>query len=242
MHQYFIISIEDTVENSKPVPRKQQKKTLILNTALNLFAEVGFDAASFGAIAKRCDVKKSLVQYHFETKDNLWKSCIDHLWTQLREAFPAEKPIPATADDEEIIRKILKRLIRFARDNPAWVGIVFREASIPGPRLDWLIDNYLKKDFDDGAQFITLAQKNGWLPKAPPVYMLHIISGSLTYALFVAPLTERVTGIDMTSEDSLNTLVDTLLLMLGKSSQQNEQTATGSGDNGDNEDTQAQAV
>ena len=193
---------------------KQQKKEIILNCALCVFAEVGFDAASLSAIAKRSNVKKSLVQYHFETKEKLWKAAIDKQWSQLRQAFPAYKATPEQLVDKDCVRRVLKRLMRFAKEHPAWVSIMFREASIPGPRLDWLVDQYLKKDFDDGAHFIKAAQDNGWLPKVPPVYLLHIISGSLTYGLFTAPLTEKVTGVDITSEQSLETLVDTLLSML----------------------------
>ncbi|MCG8400245.1 MAG: TetR/AcrR family transcriptional regulator [Firmicutes bacterium] len=199
--------------------RKQQTRRKILDAALQVFAEVGFEAASLAAIAKRCGVQKALVQYHFETKDKLWKAAIGQLWAELRDALPNYLRQPAGADHKSMtqqsdIRRLFKQIILFARDHPAWVGIMFREASAPGPRLDWLVEHYLQQDFADGTRFIELAQQHGLLPRAPAIHLLHIISGALTYALYVAPLTHKVTGIDMASEQSLDTLVDTLMLLL----------------------------
>ncbi|MBN4055170.1 TetR/AcrR family transcriptional regulator, partial [bacterium AH-315-K03] len=65
--------------------RKTQTQQAILNSAIKIFADIGFEAASLGGIGKDCNIKKSLVQYHFETKDKLWKAAINQLWRQIRE-------------------------------------------------------------------------------------------------------------------------------------------------------------
>lgn len=201
--------------------RKQQTQIRILNAALEVFSEVGFDAASLNQIANRCDVKKALVQYHFETKERLWKASIELLWEHMRETLPDyiadSETFKSGADNavnRDTMREVFRYIIRFARDNPAWVGIMFREASTPGPRLDWLVESYLRNDFAGGTRFIELAQKHGLLPAGPPIYLLNMISGALIYPLLVAPLTEKVTNKDMTSEQSLDGLVDTLMGLL----------------------------
>jgi len=48
----------------------------ILNAAVTVFAELGFAGASIGEIANEAGVPKSLVQYHFGPKDQLWQTCI----------------------------------------------------------------------------------------------------------------------------------------------------------------------
>jgi hypothetical protein len=51
-----------------------------------------------------------------------------------------------------------------------------------------------------------------------PLYLLHLISGALTYNLLVAPLTQRVTNIDLASPESIArqvTLLQTLLAPQG---------------------------
>ena len=41
-----------------------------------MFSERGFGATSLGDVAAAAKVQKSLVQYHFGTKEGLWQSCL----------------------------------------------------------------------------------------------------------------------------------------------------------------------
>ena len=200
--------------NITRVQQKHQTRQRILSAAIEGFAEFGFDACSLAEIARRSRIKKALVQYHFETKEKLWKAAIEQLWTTMRQTLPGQLSATPLAADQTSLRFVLRQIIHFARDNPAWVGIMFREAATPGPRLDWFIDNYLKQDFEEGTEFIRQAQLQGLLPAGSAIHLLHIISGALTYLLIVSPLTERATGIDITSDASLDTLVELLIGLL----------------------------
>ena len=194
--------------------RKEQTQRAILRAAIDVFAELGFEAASMGAIANRARMKKALVQYHFETKDNLWKEAMLMLWQQLENAFPRYLQNMDASRDRDSIRDVFRQIIRFVQDHPAWAGIIFRESATRGQRLDWLVENCLKRNVADGIQFIKLAQDHGTLPKADPLYQLHIISGALIYILLVSPMTERATGVDMTSDTGIEILLDTFMNML----------------------------
>lgn len=56
---------------------KKSKKVLILETAKQIFAEKGFDGARMDEIAERAGVKKSLIYYHFEGKDQLLQEILN---------------------------------------------------------------------------------------------------------------------------------------------------------------------
>lgn len=202
------------VANNTREQQKQQTQQRILTAAIEGFAEYGFEACSLAEIAKRSQLKKALIQYHFGTKEQLWKRAIGQLWAGMREALPHHLSQTPAQVGESQLRFVFRQIIRFARDNPGWVGIMFREAATPGPRLDWFIDNYLKQDFEEGTDFIQQAQQQGLLPAGSAIHLLHIISGALTYILIVSPLTKRATGIDITSNESLDTLVDLLIQLL----------------------------
>lgn len=202
---------------SPPLSRQQRKERtqrIILRAAIDVFAELGFEAASLGEIARRAKVKKALVQYHFETKDNLWKAAMLQLWEQLQNAFPHYMKHMDVSHDRETVRDVFRQIIRFVKDHPAWAGILFRESATPGPRLDWLVEHCLKRNLTEGLQFIESAQAHGSLPQADPLYLLHIISGALVYVLLVAPMTERALGIQMTSDEGIEILLDTFMSML----------------------------
>ncbi len=201
--------------------KKQRTRQRILDAAITVFAEAGFEAASMGSIATRAGVKKALVQYHFETKLNLWQEAVDALWLQLEvldNRLPTLPEAPNAEQERGYIREVFRQLIRFAKDHPAWVGVMFREAATPGPRLDWLVERHLRRNFNDGIKLISMAQEHGLLPPGSPLHIIHIISGALTYPLLVAPLTQRVTGVDMTSDEELDITVDMLMGMLSPKS------------------------
>lgn len=201
-------------EDSRKERKKQTRKT-ILDAAIHTFAEFGFDAASIGLIAERSKVKKTLIQYHFETKENLWKEAVNALWEQRQVALPSYFKGADKVDSELTLRFIFKQIIRFAFDHPEWLGIMLREAANPtSPRFNWLIESHIKEDYSEGLNFIKKAQSLGLLPQLPPLNLLHIISGALFYLVLVAPLTIKSTGKDPHNNDFLEEHVDTLLAML----------------------------
>jgi AcrR family transcriptional regulator len=66
-----------TVRSEKPTKNTLDPvatRAAILDSAVTLFAESGFAATSLNAIAQAADVPKSLILYHFESKENLWQS------------------------------------------------------------------------------------------------------------------------------------------------------------------------
>jgi AcrR family transcriptional regulator len=52
---------------------------LILKVARKLFLKNGFEGTSINEIATLCDINKSLIYHHFESKENLWKAIKEEL-------------------------------------------------------------------------------------------------------------------------------------------------------------------
>ncbi len=201
---------ESNRERQKAATRAQ-----ILEAAIHIFGDRGFDAASMGGIAEQAGVKKALVQYHFDTKEKLWHSAVEAIWRE-RDATLPEYLIPFSgAEGPGQIQTLLEQIMRFARDHPAWVEIMFHECTTPGPRLDWIVDHFVRSDFERALHFAEQAQANGVFPPCPPLELMHILSGALVYALKIAPLTQRATGVDPHSDAYLRSHVETLVSLLG---------------------------
>lgn len=60
-----------------PEINPSETKDAILQAAVELFAESGMHGASIADIAKRAGVTKSLVMYHFPTKEDLWRQAVE---------------------------------------------------------------------------------------------------------------------------------------------------------------------
>lgn len=69
----------DMRRQNDPVETKRR----ILAAASKLFIERGYGAASMGDVADEAGVPKSLIQYHFETKEGLWSATCEDLASPL---------------------------------------------------------------------------------------------------------------------------------------------------------------
>ncbi|NRB39439.1 MAG: TetR/AcrR family transcriptional regulator [Pseudomonadales bacterium] len=199
--------------------KKPSRKTEILQAAADLFAQLGFDGSSINAIANRAGVKKSLIQYHFDSKDLLWQATVTMVWQQRNDALPRyldEAFIQRITENDQqyMVRDLCKRLLQFSFDQPQWVRLMFQEASTPGPRLDWMVEEFFREDFANGKAMIELAQERELLPRVDAMNLLHILSGALIYLVNVAPITAKVTGEDPNSEEYMDRHIDTLMAIL----------------------------
>ena len=59
------------------------KKQLIMEKAIELFAENGFEATSIQQITEKCGISKGAFYLHFKSKDELISSLIDHFMTDM---------------------------------------------------------------------------------------------------------------------------------------------------------------
>jgi len=203
----------------KPASKSNQRRENVLQAAAKLFGQMGFDGTSFSIVAEHAGEQKTFVQYHFDNKEVLWKEAVAYVWRQRNNALPRyiediSLQRKNSDDKSEMIRDLCRRILQFTFDNPEWVKIMFQESSMPGPRLDWLVEEFLGTDFIEGRAMIELAQHRGLLPKVDSMDLLHILSGALIYLVNVAPITERILGVEPSSTEYMEHHIDTLMRIL----------------------------
>ncbi|HEY1273817.1 MAG TPA: TetR/AcrR family transcriptional regulator [Thermoleophilaceae bacterium] len=100
------------------VPRALRERQLV-ELAEELFAERGYAGASMDELSRRAGVTKPVVYELFESKDGLFRACVEraigHMAESIVEAFRSE------AEPEARLRAGGLAFLRFARDNRvAW--------------------------------------------------------------------------------------------------------------------------
>lgn len=101
-------------------PAPPDTKSLILQAAIKLFSEKGFNGASIADIARECGVTKSLVMYHYPTKDALWEEAVDGRlgpFMSIVERFIASDP-------DVTLRDLIHARARMHQDNPEIVRMI----------------------------------------------------------------------------------------------------------------------
>jgi AcrR family transcriptional regulator len=124
-------------------------RSSLLDAAEAEFAEHGFDAASTRRIAERAGAHQPQINYHFSTKEQLWRETVDRLFAELDGAL-ADGPV--SGGTAPVLGAVVERFLRFSARRPSLNRIINLEASAPSPRLDWLVDVHLAPRFAQVAE------------------------------------------------------------------------------------------
>ena len=97
----------------KPAPTGPDRRQRILEAALDVFAEQGFEGATTKDVAARAEVTHGLIYFYFPSKEDLFYAAFEH---QVQRSFDAlrfdlDDESDSAADVETIIRRIVTRFI-----------------------------------------------------------------------------------------------------------------------------------
>jgi len=169
----------------------------ILEAALETFSQKGFAGARTRDIAARAKVTLGLVQYHFGTKDELWKAAVERAFENLSTGLEGILAEGRELDERELLRKIIRAHIRFVAANTEFIRIMHDEGKQPGPRMRWLTDRYVEPLFNRVTPLIASAQKSGvLLPDVDPAHFVYTLIGATGMIFHQAEECKRITGID----------------------------------------------
>jgi AcrR family transcriptional regulator len=115
----------------------EEKRRLILEAAVRVFARKGYHSSRVGDIAAEAGVAHGLLYHYFASKEQLLETVFRETWSALLEAFArvAESDEPAP----EQLRQVAAILLRSWRRDPDLVRVLVREvgrSQTPPARVD----------------------------------------------------------------------------------------------------------
>ncbi|HEX7443143.1 MAG TPA: TetR/AcrR family transcriptional regulator [Acidimicrobiales bacterium] len=116
----------------------------LLDAAAVEFAAHGFAGASTRRIAERAGAHQPQINYHFTSKEQLWRATVDHLFSLMDAELPGLGDGPTT---DAAFAAVVRSFVRFSADRPELDRIINLEATAPSPRLDWLVATHLQPRF-----------------------------------------------------------------------------------------------
>jgi TetR/AcrR family transcriptional regulator, regulator of cefoperazone and chloramphenicol sensitivity len=140
--------------------RGEDTRRRILDTALEVFAAVGYEAASTRALAERAGVNLPAIPYYFGSKEGLYRAVIEQIVREIDQSMgPVGERVSATLANGDPPREALLGLLHEMLD--AFVALVvggthresrrllFARAEIePTPGLDLLHDVGMRRVFE----------------------------------------------------------------------------------------------
>lgn len=174
-------------------PRRQQARatatrTALLDAALTEFAAYGFEGASTRSIAAAAGTHQPQINYHFDSKDELWRAAVDHLFAQLDDAVARHlRHTPSAADARERFARGVQAFVRAAAELPELNRIMVQEATIDSDRLTWIVERHTRPRFETLIDDWRRLRAAGDVPDIDEVVLYYSLVGAASLAYVNAP-------------------------------------------------------
>jgi AcrR family transcriptional regulator len=184
-------------------PRRPQQRSLetrerLVEAALHVFAEHGFEGAATREIARRAGVALAALPYHFTTKEELWKAAADRVFGQLAASFAGRVAGLDGVDVRTRLRLLMRDFVRFQATHPELHRFMIQEGVAKSGRLAWLVETHIRPMYDFVSALTKEAQREGILAKGRPEHLHYMLIGAAASIYALAAEVELVAGVDPT--------------------------------------------
>ena len=188
--------VQVTAPTRTPRPSADPTRESILAAALDLFSERSFDGATTREIAARAGVTQPLLNYHFSSKDALWRAAVDGLFETLSQALADRADGLRGVDDVTTMRLLVREFITFSAHNPQLHRIITQECKADGPRMDWLIERHIRPLYQTTVERLARLAAQGLVPDIPAPHLYYIVTGAGPTMFVLGPECRRLTGLE----------------------------------------------
>ena len=207
-------AVRRAAPSTVPVPEMPAER--LIEAAVSLFAQHGFDAVSTGAVATAAGLTQSMVHYHFGTKEKLWKAAVEQIMRVRGNMFSLNMEDLRDVDPIARLKIMLRRFISANAADPDLTRILIHEGMSDSPRLRWLAKCYMIRGYDTFNAAIKAAMDSGAVRQLPARDVTNIIVGACVLTFTLSRLLKVVYGEDPTSTEAVSSLSDTLIEVLFK--------------------------
>ena len=177
-------------------PSADATRERILDAALDLFSELSFEGATTREIAARAGVTQPLLNYHFSSKDELWRAAVDGLFESLNRVLSERVEGLRGVGEVTVARLLVREFIYFSASHPQLHRIITQECKSDGPRMDWLVERHIRPLYEATTARLARLVEQGRLPNIAAPHLYYIITGAGPTMFVLAPECRRLSGID----------------------------------------------
>ena len=195
-------------------PSADATRERILAAALDLFSELSFDGATTRDIASRAGVTQPLLNYHFSSKDELWRAAVDGLFAALNQVLTGRAEGLRGVDDLTLARLVAREFIYFSAANPQLHRIITQECKTDGPRMDWLVDRHIRPLYQWTTDMFARLVAAGQVPDIPAPHLYYLLTGAGPTIFVLAPECRRLAGIDPQAPEVVEAHADAVIALV----------------------------
>ncbi|MEP2990656.1 MAG: TetR/AcrR family transcriptional regulator [Parasphingorhabdus sp.] len=155
----------------------KDRRDEIIVAAKKRFAIAGFEGTTTRQIADDMGVAQSLLLYHFENKEELWKAVMVRMFERAIAIGKEEAAKTEAIDPKTQLTTGVRGFIRVCQEEPDLHRLMTLEGRSKTDRLIWLAENYLKPAHARSIGLIEKCQKSGQVYAGDPTLLYYSIIG-----------------------------------------------------------------
>src|SRR6516164_1251969 len=195
-------------------PSADATRDRIVAAAIDLFSERSYDGATTRDIAARAGVTQPLVNYHFRSKEELWRAAVDALFERLNQTMDERAHGLRGVDEVTTAKLLVREYIVFSARNPQLHRIIMQESKADGPRMDYLVDRHVRPIYDRTTDIFESLKREGAVPDVPAPHLYYILTGAGPTMFVLAPECRRLSGLDPSDNDIIEAHADAVCRLI----------------------------
>jgi len=177
--------------------RGPDTRNRILEAALDVFAERGFEGASARQIAAQAGVNHGLIAYYFGSKKKLWHAAVDHAFGDMQARLEAALEGSPGSDARSRAARVIREHVYYVARRPAFVRLMYEEGKRRGERMRWIVDRHVQPLYDTLAELMReVGHPLGLDPDVSPAHAFYVLAGASGLIFHQAEECRRVSGLD----------------------------------------------
>lgn len=172
----------------------------IVEAALAVFTEKGFEGASTRQIAARAGVNHGLIPYYFGTKKKLWQAAVDRAFGEMQAETDALLGADTALTPRERAARMIRGHVRYVASRPEFVRLMYEEGKRRGERMRWIVDRHVQPLYDALLAVFDELAAAPTPPHPPPpasaVHVFYAMAGAAGLVFHQAEECRRVSGAD----------------------------------------------
>ena len=195
-------------------PSADPTRDRILAAAVELFSERSFDGATTREIAQRAGVTQPLLNYHYRSKDELWRAAVDSLFATLHRAMAERTDGLRGVDERTRARLLVREFVTFSARHPQLHRIITQECKADGTRMDYLVEQHVRPLYETTVELFERLARDGAVPPIAAPHLYYILTGAGPTMFVLGPECRRLSALDPESDEVIDAHADAVCMLL----------------------------
>lgn len=169
-------------------------KLKLITAALVAFSTRGYDASSTRSIETEAGVKRGLINYHYGSKEALWKAAAEHLMSLTERELGAALDHSKEVEEGARLRLFVRTYVAFCARHPELNRLMIQEGMNNDWRLEWLLERSVRPWYAQVCKLFEQADALGMAPKMSAHQFYYTLTGAATLLFSNAAEAQALSG------------------------------------------------